>query len=103
MKDDLAIIKNEIHLAHSNEGYIVQLYCLAKAGTARWYYNSMTTLPFSTSEDIKLNLTLSNTGYYYCYGFDEYMFRYFLSQTKVQALCKFLERVNLYSMTQVLP
>lgn len=67
---------------------LVEIHCIAKIGTVKWYHNSMIGFPISISEKLVLNVEPSNTGYYYCYGYDEYMSRTFLSQTMIQMLSK---------------
>lgn len=87
MKDDFAINKINKN-AEDMEGGIISLNCSAKEGTAQWYHNSLTTFPVGINSKLHIEGLLHNSGFYYCYGYDERESHYFLSRTLVQVFSK---------------
>ncbi len=73
------------------------LNCQAKEGTARWYYNSLQSLSFSSENKVTLTVMQSNTGFYYCYGYSEKLSTYFLSKNRIEIFCKFFLYVMVIS------
>ncbi len=85
VKDDYTIVKQEMDYVQPK---ITKLTCLVKNDTVRWYYNSQTSLPFSYKSKLVIQKSLSNTGLYYCYGYNDKRGIYTLSKIKIQVFSK---------------